>query len=158
LDHQHTLLAELRTSLEASAVAWAVAQADASLQGRPAPETLADINPHLRRKYEDVALVALMSINRDAVLYAERIAADTAYEELAQFCRDHELDWLSDDHPVNDGDALEMLIHRCATKAIIRFRHVLCGLHPGLSRHLASLEIQRATDGDPALAADAEGV
>ena len=134
---------ELKTSLEVGGVAFALAQADAALKSRPMPERLGELHPDVRKRLQDTALIALMLLNRDATVYAERVAADSAFETVVQFCKDHDLDWLADDNPVNDGDALEMLIHRCARKAVIRFCQVLAMNAPGLASHLRKLEAAR---------------
>ena len=148
-------MVELRTSLEAATVTWALAQADRALSGRPLPEKITDLHSLERQKYENAALLALMLVNRDAAVYAEAVAGDCAFHELEEFCGAHGLDWLSDDHPLNAGDMLEMLMHRIARKAVQRYRQVLTGVYPGLSRHLTQVHLQRVTDGDPALAVDA---
>lgn len=132
------LLVELRTSMEASAVTWALVQADYALKRRPAPEKLSNLHHAERRKYEDVALVAVLSMNRDAELYAEESARVAVFELFEQFCKDHDLNWLTD-HPINDGDGLEVLLGRLTTSAVKRFRQVMCGVYPGLTQHLAKL-------------------
>lgn len=142
-DSPAALMNDWRTSVEAVAVTWALVQADFALKGRTAPARINDLHHGERRKYEDVAVTALLMMNRDAELYAENSAADTAYTEFHQFCNDHDLDWLDDDNPVNEDDALETLIHRCALKAVQRFRQTLSGVWPGLSQHLAKLDRMR---------------
>ena len=150
--HAHTFDFELRASLEAGSVAWALAQADASLNGRPLPESLTVLHPQVREKYVHAALVALLLLNRDAELYADDRAGQRAFEDFEQFVTDNELDWLDDDHPINRADMLETCIRRCGQKAVQRWRHTLCGTFPGLSNYLTKLHRQRVTDGDPALA------
>lgn len=138
--HNTHFLVELRTSIEASTVTWALVLADYQRQDRPMPEKLADLHHDERRKYEDAAVLALMLVNRDAEVYAQTQAWACGYAELEQFVKDHSLDWLDDGNPINDGDALEMLAGRLARKAVQRFRQVLTGVYPGLSAHLAKRE------------------
>lgn len=143
-DSPEAIMNDWRLSVEALNVTWALAQADLALKGRLVPAAITDLHHSERRKYEDMAITALRMLNRDAELYAENAAADTAYAEFYQFCNDHDLDWLDDSNPINENDALETLIHRCALKAVQRFRQTLSGLYPGLSQHLAKLERMRA--------------
>lgn len=143
-----SLMITMRTSLELEAVAWALAQADCIVQRRMRPVRINDLHHGERRKYEDAALLALMLVNRDAELYAEGEAADCAFAELVQYCKNNKLDWLDDDHPVNEGDGLELLMHQCAKKAVQRFRAVLHGTYPGLSQHLARLQKRRTEMGE----------
>lgn len=139
---QSALQIDLRTSVEAGYVVLALAQSDACLRGKPMPDKITDLHHAERRRIEDVAILALRLLNRDAELYAEQQAAQTAFEELEQFCKDHDLDWLDDDNPINKGDALEMLVGRIARKVVLRNRGVLNGHFPGLSQHLAKLAMR----------------
>jgi hypothetical protein len=138
-----SLLIELRTSFEAQTVVWTLVQADYALNGRPLPEKISDLHHGERRRYEDAALMALLLLNRDAELFAESHATDVAFPELEQFVKDHDLDWLDDDNPINEGDAFEMLARRIGRKVLQRYRHLLSGAWPGLSRHLSELEASR---------------
>lgn len=139
---QTALMVDLRTSLQAGYVTLALAQSDAALRGRPMPDKITDLHHAERRRIEDVAILALRLLNRDAELYAEQQAGDTAFAELEQFTKDHDLDWLEDDNPINDGDKLEMLVHRIARKAVLKYRGILNGTFPGLSQHLAKLAMR----------------
>lgn len=146
------LLVELRASIEAGIVTFALAQADAALKDRPMPDKITDLHHGERRKLEDAALVALMGLNRDAELHALLQAEVVAWDTFEQFCKDHGLDWCVD-HPINQDDALEVLIEQIAQKAVARYKQTLCGTYPGLSEHLARLERIRATDTNPDLEA-----
>jgi hypothetical protein len=138
-----SLLIELRTSLEAQTLVWALVQADYSLNRRPLPAKITDLHHGERRHYEDVALMALLLMNRDAAVYAESRATDVAFPELEQFVKDHDLDWLDDDNPINEGDAFEMLARRIGRKVLQRYRQLLNGQWPGMSRYLSELESSR---------------
>jgi hypothetical protein len=148
----NSLAQDLRHSLEVGSLALALAQAHAALESRPMPQTFSELHPFAKRRYQEAALLALYSVHLDAERYAETEAGKAAHEEVDEFCRQHGVDWRDLEHPINDGDHLEMLVYRIARKAISRYKQVLSGIYPGLSAYLHRLELTRTTDTDPALA------
>lgn len=136
------LMQELRDSLVVGNLTLELAQADAHLKHRPAPEALSELHPEARRKFQDAAIGVLMFLNLDANGYAMSHATDAAWDEVAQFCRDYKLDWdVRED--LNRDDALEILSQRCGRKAVRRYLQLLTGQMPGLSAYLARLESER---------------
>jgi hypothetical protein len=143
---------ELRSSLEVGNVMLILAQADAARHGKEMPHTLAELSPWDRKKLQDAATLALMSLDLDATVYAESEAGLAAHEEIDEFCRRHNLiDWRTWDTPLHEGDRFEMLIYAVAKKATQRWRQTLAGVRGNLLGHLEKLEVLRATDSNPAL-------
>lgn len=142
---------DLRASLEVGALAWSICQSDRALASRPIPAQFSDLHPDERRTYQDKAIETLMSLNLEADLYAQMQGDIAAWDFFVQFCKDHGLDWLDVDHPINQGDKVEVLVVAMTKNAIKRYKHTLSGMYPGLSRHLVRQERLRTTDTDPDL-------
>lgn len=129
---------DLRTSLEVGTVEWALIQADYARKELPVPMQVSDLHPSERRKYRDLAVMALLLCDRDAELYAEGRGADVVYQKFEEACKD-----ICDQR----FDNLEEILHRAGKAAIQQYRAVLMGLYPGLSRHLALVRSMRLGGG-----------
>jgi hypothetical protein len=145
-DTESNLVRDLRASLEAGTVTWALIQADFALKGRPIPEKLSDVHPHERRLYEDRACAVLMACNLDAERYAQSLAPGAAWDLFERWCGDRDLDWATT-HPANTDDGVELLIDRMSHAVIARYLHTLSGLYGHLSQYLASVERGRSGGG-----------
>lgn len=139
-DHWQT---ELRASLGVGNLTLSLAQSDAALQCKSMPNSLSDLHPDERKKYQDAAVMALMSVNIDAELFAQRQGEYVGWELFEDFCKDEGLDWCGDSHPINREDKLEICVSYIGRRAIRRFREVLACTYPGLSRHLLKLQKER---------------
>lgn len=140
------LLMELRTSLEAGHLTWALAQADYALHGRVIPEKITDLHHQERRRYEDLAVLALRLCDRDAWLFAELKAKEVAFEVIREALHENGMTWLDDGHASELGDALEIAARHAGKRAVDRFRETLQGTFGELSTYLAHLDTTRRGD------------
>lgn len=141
-EEEGKLLIELRGSLAAASLTWALIQADFAVKGRAIPEKITEVNAHERRRYEDRALSMLMACNRDAELFAQRAGAYRAWERFEEFVKTLGLTWLEPDEP--GAEDVEIVLDECVKLAINRYGGTLNGTYHGLTRHLALLERTRA--------------
>ncbi len=132
------VMVAMRTTLHAANVTLALAKADRKLKDRAPIFNLSELHPHERRQLEDAALVALLLLNRDAVLFAETVAAQVVYEEFEHLGEEI---WQGVGYEDDVED--DTWMQRVGKKVIRKFLGTLNGSVPGLTQHLAALERSR---------------